>query len=130
MQHSAGAEEVALDVAKNWAEVEKLARRGVKAADVVQTITSPHLLTALTDVARSVVSEDLASHRSWPHAARRSRRPSCKRDARVRQPRVFPACINRIFGRDNFAKPASPALYPRRSWLFLNARASLSGFPV
>ena len=33
MQHSAGAEEVALDVARKWAEVEKLARHGVKAAD-------------------------------------------------------------------------------------------------
>src|SRR6202021_586352 len=38
MQHSTGAEEVALDVAKKWAEMEKLARQGVKASDVVQTI--------------------------------------------------------------------------------------------
>src|ERR1700691_6810033 len=71
MQHSADAQEVALDVSKKWAEMEKLARHGVKAADVVQTITSPDLLEALTDVARSVVSKDLvpAVARPMPHAA-------------------------------------------------------------
>jgi hypothetical protein len=87
MEHSMGAEEVALGVARKWAEVEKLARHGVKAADVVQTIVSPHLLEALTDVARSVVSKDLVPgvagsmphERSAPMAARCCRqRPTGK----------------------------------------------------
>jgi D-lactate dehydrogenase len=108
MQHSAGAEEVALDVAKKWAEVEKLARDGVKAADVVQRVTSPHLLQALTDVARSVVSSDLvpAVAGPMPHAAPAGL-PETEREGAAAV--YFPACINRIFGRDN-TKPASPAL--------------------
>ena len=48
MEHSVAAEEAALDVARKWAEVEKLARHGVAAADVVQTITGPRLLEGRT----------------------------------------------------------------------------------
>jgi len=108
MQHSAGAEEVALDVARKWAEMEKLARLGVKAADVVQTITSPHLLQALTDMARSVVSKDLVPTVAGPlpHAAPAAL-PKTRREGAAAA--YFPACINRIFGRDN-TRPASPAL--------------------
>jgi D-lactate dehydrogenase len=108
MQHSTRAEEVALDVARKWAEVEKLARRGVKAADVAQTITSPHLLEALTDVARSVVSKDLVPTVAgpMPHAAPADLLATRREGAAAA---YFPACINRIFGRDN-TKPASPAL--------------------
>src|SRR6202041_3403136 len=108
MQHSVDAEEVALDVARKWAEVEKLARHGVRAADVVQTITSPHLLEALTDVARSIVSKDLvpALAGPMPHAAPADL-PQTRREGAAAA--YFPACINRIFGRDN-TKPASPAL--------------------
>jgi len=89
MEHSAAAEDVALDVARRWAEVEKLARYGVKAADVLQTITSPHLLEALADAARGVVSKDLVPTVAgpMPHAAP-TELP--KRHARVRQPHIFP----------------------------------------
>ncbi|MGB2663431.1 MAG: FAD-linked oxidase C-terminal domain-containing protein, partial [Candidatus Acidiferrum sp.] len=86
MQHSAGAEEVALDVATKWAEVEKLARQGVKAADIVQTITSPHLLQAATDVARSIVSNDLVP----AVAGRMPLLPSFpRRDLKAPQPCIF-----------------------------------------
>src|ERR1700728_152421 len=60
MEHGVGAEEIALDVAMKWGEVERLARVGVAAADVVQSGTSPHLLGLLTDAIRSDVSKDLA----------------------------------------------------------------------
>jgi D-lactate dehydrogenase len=108
MQHSARAEEVALDVAKKWAEVEKLAREGVKAADVVQTITSPHLLGVLTDLARSIVSKDLVPGVAgpMPHAASADLPETIREGAAAV---YFPACINRIFGRDN-TRPKSPAL--------------------
>jgi D-lactate dehydrogenase len=108
MQHSGHAEEVALDVARNWAEVEKLARVGVKAADVVQGLTSPHLLEAMTDVARSIVSKDLVPGVAgpMPHAAP-AELPETRREGAAAV--YFPACINRIFGRDN-TKPASKAL--------------------
>lgn len=108
MQHSLGAEEVALDVARKWAEVEKMARLGVKAADIVQTLTSPHLLQALTDAARGIVSKDLVPGVAgpMPHAAP-AELPATKREGAAAV--YFPACVNRIFGRDN-TKPASPAL--------------------
>ena len=108
MQHSAGAEEVALDVARKWAEVEQMARLGVKAADIVQRLTSPHLLEALTDAARGIVSKDLVPGVAgpMPHAAP-AELPETKREGAAAV--YFPACVNRIFGRDN-TKPASPAL--------------------
>jgi D-lactate dehydrogenase len=108
MQHSVGAEEVALDVARKWAEVEKMARLGVKAADIVQTITSPHLLGALTDAARGIVSKDLVPGVAgpMPHAAP-AELPQTKREGAAAV--YFPACVNRIFGRDN-TRPMSPAL--------------------
>ena len=119
MEHSAGAEEVALDVARKWAEVEKLARLGVKAADVLQTISSPHLLEALTDVARGIVSKDLvpAVAGPMPHAAPAGL-PQTKRQGAAAA--YFPACINRIFGRDN-TRNASPAL--PEAFVALSARA-------
>src|SRR6202789_2498908 len=57
MEHGVGTEEIALDVAMKWGEVERLARVGVAAADVVQRVTSPHLLGLLTDAVRSAVSK-------------------------------------------------------------------------
>jgi len=125
MEHSVSAEEVALDVARKWAEVETLARRGVKAADVVQTITSPHLLEALTDVARSVVSKDLvpAVAGAMPHAAP-AELPATRRAGAAAA--YFPACINRIFGRDN-SRPASPAL--PETFVALSERAGRLGCP-
>src|ERR1700733_7005991 len=71
VENSAGGEVLAFDVARKWAEMEKLARHVVKAADVVQTITSPDLLEALTDVAPSLVSKDLVPTVAgpMPHAA-------------------------------------------------------------
>jgi D-lactate dehydrogenase len=119
MVQSVGAEEVALDVARNWAEVEKMARLGVKAADVVQSITSPHLLEALTDVARGILSKDLvpAVAGPMPHAAP-AELPETRREGAAAV--YFPACVNRIFGRDN-SRPAAPAL--PETFLSVSARA-------
>ncbi|HTB13840.1 MAG TPA: FAD-binding and (Fe-S)-binding domain-containing protein [Bryobacteraceae bacterium] len=122
MENSTGAEEVALDVARKWAEVEKLARRGVNAADIVQAIATPHLLEALTDVARGLVSNDLVPTVAgpMPHAAP-ANLPATKRSGAAAA--YFPACINRIFGRDN-SKPASPAL--PETFVTLSERAGKS----
>jgi D-lactate dehydrogenase len=119
MEHSVAAEEAALDVARKWAEVEKLARHGVTAADVVQTITSPRLLEGLTDLARHLVSKDLVPAISgpMPHAAPADF-PKTRREGAAAA--YFPACINRIFGRDN-TRPASPAL--PEMFVTLSARA-------
>jgi D-lactate dehydrogenase len=62
----------------------------------------------MTDLARSVVSKDLvpAVVGPMPHAAPADL-PETRRTGAAAV--YFPACINRIFGRDN-TKPASPAL--------------------
>lgn len=108
MEHSSTAEAVALDIAQKWGEVERLARVGVEAADIVQRLTSPHLLTVLTDVVRSVVSKDIVPGVAgpMPHAAP-AELPTTRQQGAAAV--YFPACINRIFGRDN-SKPAFPAL--------------------
>jgi D-lactate dehydrogenase len=119
MEHGVGTEEIALDVAMKWGEVERLARVGVAAADVVQRVTSPHLLGLLTDAVRSAVSKDLvpAVAGPMPHAAP-AELPRTKREGAAAA--YFPACINRIFGRDN-SKAASPAL--PEALVTLSARA-------
>jgi ferredoxin len=108
MEHSSTAETIALDIAQNWGEVERLARVGVEAADIVQRLTSAHLLTVLTDVVRSVISKDLVPGVAgpMPHAAP-AELPATRLQGAAAV--YFPACINRIFGRDN-SKPPFPAL--------------------
>ena len=109
MEDSVMPEEVALDWPGSGLRWRSLRVDGINAADRSwQTITSPHLLGGLTDMARSVVSKDLVPTITgpMPHAA-----PADlpKNETRVvQQPAYFPVCINRIFGRDN-TKPASPA---------------------
>jgi D-lactate dehydrogenase len=92
---------------------------GVAAADVVQRVTSPHLLGLLTDAIRSAVSKDLVPTVAgpMPHAAP-AELPRTKREGAAAA--YFPACINRIFGRDN-SKAASPAL--PEALVTLSARA-------
>ena len=78
-------------------------------------------------MARSIVSKDLVPGVAgpMPHAAP-AELPETRREGAAAV--YFPACINRIFGRDN-TKSASTAL-PDAFAELLHARASLSGFPM
>jgi hypothetical protein len=71
MEHTPEFEEAALEIAKEWGEVERLVRLAIGAADVVQQLTGTGLLTGVTDIARSVVSSDLIPSVPGPipHAA-------------------------------------------------------------
>jgi len=92
-------ERVALAIAKRWAAVEKAARLAMGAADVVQRTLGSRVLTGLTGTARRVVSADLLPTvpGPMPHAAPAAL-PVTGADGAAAV--YFPACINRIFGRD------------------------------
>ncbi len=92
-------EKAALVVARRWATAEKLARTAVGAADVIQRTVGVRVLTSLTAAARLVVSDDLvpAVPGPMPRAQLRTL-PSTTREGAAAV--YFPACINRIFGRD------------------------------
>lgn len=79
--------------------MEKLARTAIGAADIVQRTLGTRALTDLTAAARAVISNDLIPSvpGAMPRAAPR-RLPATIRDGAAAV--YFPACINRIFGRD------------------------------
>ena len=78
---------------------EKLARTAVGAADVIQRTIGAGALTGLTAAARLVVSDDLVPSvpGPMPRAQLRKLPPTTRQGAAAV---YFPACINRIFGRD------------------------------
>lgn len=107
-ESTARREKVALAVTKRWATVEKLARAAMGAADVIQRTVGVTVLSRLTDAARRAVSTDLvpAVAGPMPHPAP----PTLPVTASAGAAAVyFPACINRIFGRDPDA-PREPSL--------------------
>jgi D-lactate dehydrogenase len=92
-------EKVALLVARRWATTEKLARTAVGAADVIQRTLGVRVLTGLTAAARLVVSDDLVPSVPGPMPRAQLRRlPATTREGAAAV--YFPACVNRIFGRD------------------------------
>jgi D-lactate dehydrogenase len=92
-------EKTALMIARRWATAEKLARTATGAADIVQRTVGVRALTGLTTAARLVVSDDLlpAVPGPMPRAQLRKLPPTTREGAAAA---YFPACINRIFGRD------------------------------
>lgn len=114
----------ALMLAKHWAMVERLARTGLRVADITQHAAGTWPLKVLTAAVRAVVSNDLMPSvpGPMPHAA-----PSLPTTAREGSSAVyFPACVNRIFGRgpDHARRPALPqalievsARAGRRLWI-------------
>jgi D-lactate dehydrogenase len=102
-------ERVALAIAKRWATVEKLTRTAIGAADIVQRTVGTRALTDLTAAARAAISSDLIPSvpGAMPRAAPR-RLPATTRDGAAAV--YFPACINRIFGRDpgHSTRPSLP----------------------
>jgi D-lactate dehydrogenase len=92
-------EKVALLVARRWATAEKLARTAIGAADVIQRTVGVRALTGLTAAARRVVSDDLIPSVPGPMPRAQLRNlPATTREGAAAV--YFPACINRIFGRD------------------------------
>jgi D-lactate dehydrogenase len=92
-------EKTALLIARRWAAGEKLARTAVGAADLVQRTVGVRALTGLTAAARLVVSDDLVPSVPGPMPRAQLRTlPSTTREGAAAV--YFPACVNRIFGRD------------------------------
>jgi D-lactate dehydrogenase len=92
-------EKAALLIARRWATGEKLARTAVGAADIVQRTIGVRALTGLTAAARLVVSDDLIPSVPGPMPRAQLRQlPATTKDGAAAA--YFPACVNRIFGRD------------------------------
>ena len=118
-EHGPQAEEVALSIARRWSEVEAMARLGLGGAQIVAQTVGVGALKGLTSAARAVISEDLMPAVPGPMP-----RPAHKHlpatDRRTAAAVYFPACINRMFGRDPDA-PKSPSL--PEALVTLSARA-------
>ena len=107
METTPTADKVALRVAENWSTVEKVSRASLSAAHAFSALFGAKPLTALTGVARAVANPDLIPSvpGPMPRAAQAPR--STQKDGAAAV--YFPACINRMFGRDPDG-PASPSL--------------------
>jgi D-lactate dehydrogenase len=106
-ENSPAAEWVALWLAKHWKAVEPLARVSLRGAHAFSSVFGVKPLTALTSIARSVVSPDLMPAVPGPMPRAASRLPETERKGAAAV--YFCACINRMFGRDP-ARPAAPSL--------------------
>jgi D-lactate dehydrogenase len=94
-----GRERAALAIARRWATAEKLARTAVGAADLIQRTVGTKALTGLTAAVRLAVSTDLVPSVPGPMPRAQLRKlPATSREGAAAV--YFPACINRIFGRD------------------------------
>jgi D-lactate dehydrogenase len=101
------ADNVALRLARNWSAVEQVSRVSLSATHGFSALFGVKPLTALTGIARAVVSPDLIPSVPGPMPrAGRAPRPTSRNGAAAV---YFPACINRMFGRDPDG-PASPSL--------------------
>jgi D-lactate dehydrogenase len=107
LENSPAAEAVALQLAKHWKAVEPLARLSLWGAHAFSSLFGVKPLTALTTVARSVVSPDLMPAVPGPMPRAASELP--KTDRKGAAAVYFCACINRMFGRDP-AGAAVPSL--------------------
>ena len=98
LEHGPTAERVAAELAKRFGAVERAARLGLATANGLATVFGAGAVTALTDMARAVVSKELVPRwlPNMPPAAR-ARLPATKREGAVGV--YFTACVNRIFGR-------------------------------
>ena len=107
LENSPASEAVALQLAKHWKAVEPLARLSLWGAHAFSSLFGVKPLTALTTVARSVVSPDLMPAVPGPMPRAASELP--KTDRKGAAAVYFCACINRMFGRDP-AGAAVPSL--------------------
>jgi D-lactate dehydrogenase len=122
LEHGDEANKVALLVAKNWSFVEKLARTGLHTAEIVQRIAGVGPLKELTAVARALITTDLIPSVPGPMPQHAGELPKTSMEGAAAV--YFPACINRIFGRDPSSTPG-PSL--AEALIAVSARA---GRPV
>jgi D-lactate dehydrogenase len=96
--HGDTSEAIALRVAKNWAAVERYARAGLAVSAIAQRVAGPAPAEIVTAIARSIISRDLIPSVPglMPKPAGKPPITSSQDAAAV----YFPACINRMFGRD------------------------------
>jgi D-lactate dehydrogenase len=118
METSPTADKVALRIAKNWSTVEKVSRASLSAAHAFSALFGEKPLTALTGVARAVANPDLIPSVPGPMPRAARALPSTQKNGAAAV--YFPACINRMFGRDPDG-PASPSL--PEAFLTLSERA-------
>jgi D-lactate dehydrogenase len=98
VEHGPSAERVAATFAKHFGTVERVARIGIGAADATAGMFGHRTITAVTDMARAVVSKELLP--GWlPNmpAAAKAKLPKTPRESAAGV--YFTACVNRIFGR-------------------------------
>lgn len=107
LENGKAAEGVALHLAEHWASVEKVSRVGLHGAHAVTSVFGVKPLTALTALARSVVSPDLVPSVPGPMPRPAPALPKSTRKGAAGV--YFSACINRIFGRDP-GGPPTPSL--------------------
>jgi D-lactate dehydrogenase len=101
-------ERAALMIAKRWATAEKVSRSAIGAADIIQRTIGVRVLTGLTGAARLVLSADLVPSVPGPMPRAQVRKlPATTREGAAAA--YFPACINRIFGR-NPGQQRNPSL--------------------
>jgi D-lactate dehydrogenase len=107
-ESTAARERAGLAAAKNWGRLERVARVAMSAVDSIQCHIGVKPLTKLASTARAIVSSDLLPSvpGPMPHAAPAHLPRTNRESARAV---YFPACINRIFGRDP-DKPITPSL--------------------
>jgi len=107
METTPAADRVALRLARSWRTMESLSRASLSAARAVAVLAGVKPLTVLTALARAIASPDLVPSvpGPMPRPARAVR--STRKDGAAAV--YFPACINRMFGRDPDG-PASPSL--------------------
>jgi D-lactate dehydrogenase len=119
-EHGSRSEEIAFSIARNWASVEKVARISLAATELASKIAGVGLVQAVTRVARSVVSKDLMPAVPGPMPLPApSRLPETVKHGAAAV--YFPACINRMFGRDPTQSRRAPSL--PETLVTLSARA-------
>jgi D-lactate dehydrogenase len=107
METTPAADKIALRLARNWSAVETLARVGLSATHAFSALFGVKPLTALTGMVRAVASPDLIPSVPGPMPRAARALPSTQKSGAAAV--YFPACINRMFGRDPDS-PASPSL--------------------
>jgi D-lactate dehydrogenase len=98
-ERSPRSEAIALGIARRWATVEKLAVLSLGASHIVSRILGTGILSLFTKAVRLVVDNDLmpAVPGPMPQPAKRKMPVTAEQGAAAV---YFPACINRMFGRD------------------------------
>jgi D-lactate dehydrogenase len=107
-EHGPRSEAIALGIARRWGAVEAVARVGLRAAEIASKVVGVKTLTALTGLARRVVSPDLMPSVPGPMPKPgKGRLPETEKSGAAAV--YFPACINRMFGRGP-DQPRGPSL--------------------